>query len=176
MALALALVLALIWMLADLSVCVRVCGARPFTGNHCIRVFGADDEVRTLAGSGIAGFSEGIGAQAQFHSPMSVAVHPKGIIYVADAGNHRIRAVADDGAVTTLAGSSESKPRESSTSLDGKGISAYLDTPTALAYDAKSGFLYVADVGPNIIRIIDVRDGTRRVALQRSAQPTSPLR
>jgi len=40
--------------------------------------------VSTLAGSGIAGFADGQGAQAQFNGPVGVAVGEDGMVYVAD--------------------------------------------------------------------------------------------
>ena len=61
--------------------------------------------VSTLAGSGTSGFADGSGATANFHFPYDVAVKSNDVVVVADTFNHRIRLVATDGTVTTLAGS-----------------------------------------------------------------------
>ncbi len=64
--------------------------------NNRVRVISADGKIRTLAGTGTAGFS-GDGANAaaaQFRSPSDVAVDPDGNVYVADRVNNRIRLLA----------------------------------------------------------------------------------
>ena len=58
----------------------------------------------TVAGGSGRGLLDGPGADAQFSQPKGVAVHPDGSIYVADSGNNRIRRIAPDGSVTTVAG------------------------------------------------------------------------
>jgi hypothetical protein len=64
------------------------------------------DRVFTLAGERRAeGFADGPGPDARFHTPSGIAVADDGAVYVADTGNHRIRRVAADGRVTTVAGS-----------------------------------------------------------------------
>ena len=73
-------------------------------GNHRLRKIMPNGEVLTLAGSG-QGFADGSGTAAQFHAPHGVAIDGNGHIVVADTVNHRIRRVAPDGTVTTLAGS-----------------------------------------------------------------------
>jgi len=62
--------------------------------------------INTLAGSGVKGFLDGPGASARFSQPTGIDVKG-GIVYVADAGNNRIRMIAT-GTVTTLAGSGAS--------------------------------------------------------------------
>lgn len=62
--------------------------------------------VTTLAGTGVEGFMDGDGAQAQFHEPVSVASDGMGTLYVADEYNHCVRAVnVATGVVSTYAGS-----------------------------------------------------------------------
>jgi DNA-binding beta-propeller fold protein YncE len=72
------------------------------TQNHRIRRLTADGEVTTVAG-GAEGFADGPVAQARFSAPCGVTVGPDGAIYVADAGNNRVRRVRDR-VVSTLAG------------------------------------------------------------------------
>jgi len=66
-------------------------------GKHVLRVV-EDNEVRSLAGTGEPGFSDGVGSRAQFDRPADVVIGRNGELYVADSGNHRIRVVNTDGA------------------------------------------------------------------------------
>ena len=59
--------------------------------------------IETVAGN--AGVADGDAATAaQLRNPASVAVDGAGNIYIADAGNHRIRKVDTTGAISTVAG------------------------------------------------------------------------
>ena len=49
--------------------------------------------VSTLAGNGMQGNVDGVGATAQFRNPYGVAVDASGNVYVGDAGNQRIRKI-----------------------------------------------------------------------------------
>jgi DNA-binding beta-propeller fold protein YncE len=64
--------------------------------NHCIRVITPGGEVRTLAGTArLEGYQDGPAASALFSYPMDVLVSPEQrTLYVADFGNHRIRAIS----------------------------------------------------------------------------------
>ena len=71
--------------------------------NHRVRRVGTDGIVTTFAGTGTKGFSGdgGPAAQAQLNGPISVAVDPKGNIYIADWDNFRIRRV-EGGSLTEV--------------------------------------------------------------------------
>ena len=122
------------------------------TGNHAIRKVTPLGRVSTVAGTGIAGFHDGAGTQAQFNGPIGVAVDAHGNVYVADTYNDRIRRIDPHGQVSTLAGGD--RPGN----LDGVGAAARFDTPTALAVDAQ-GIVWVADTHNNAIRRV-APDGT----------------
>jgi hypothetical protein len=49
--------------------------------------------VITLGGTGVAGFANGSGETARFHSPTDVLVDAEGTIVIADFANHRIRSL-----------------------------------------------------------------------------------
>ena len=91
-------------------------------------------------------YVDGKGTAARFDEPTGLALGPSGVLYVTEAANHKIRMVAMDGTVTTLAGSSKGY-------LDGAVDTAKFDTPQGIAV-AANGTVYVADTGNNRIRAI----------------------
>lgn len=107
-------------------------------GDHRIRKITPDGTTTTLAGSGVAGFANGVGASAKFDSPNGITVDVAGNVYVADSGNYRIRKITPNGMVSTYAGISISR------SDDGPISSASFVVPTDIAVDA-DGTMYVTD-------------------------------
>lgn len=100
-----------------------------------------------LAGGGYPGFADGAGGAAGFHNPTGIAMDQRGMIYVADVDNNRIRVINNFGQVTTLAGNATQG------SADGTGTAAQFKYPMGVACDA-AGNIYVADAGNNRIRKI----------------------
>ena len=135
------------------------------TGNHAIRKVTPDGVVTTLAGTGRPGWRDGPGAQAQFDGPMGLAIDAAGRVIVADAYNDRIRAIAPDGTVTTLAGGAN--PGD----VDGPAATSRLDTPCAVAVDAK-GRILVADTRNDALRAIDAAGNLTTLA---QGQPGNPF-
>jgi ABC-type branched-subunit amino acid transport system substrate-binding protein/sugar lactone lactonase YvrE len=106
--------------------------------NHRVRVIHPDGVVSTLAGTGKAGYRDGPAEQAQFNRPMDVVLGPSGVIYVADSGNNRVRAISPDGVVGTLAGSGERGYQ------DGPPDQAEFNGPEYLAVDPDAN-IYASD-------------------------------
>jgi hypothetical protein len=123
------------------------------TGNSAIREITSAGVVSTFAGiAGQSGFADGATGSAQFSSPLGIAVTPNGTIYVADGGNHCIRAIFG-GNVSTFAGSPGIWG-----SADGTGTNAQFNGPVGLAFD-RSTNLFVSDANNDTIREI-TPDGT----------------
>jgi MYXO-CTERM domain-containing protein len=117
-------------------------------GNHAIRKITPAGVVSTLAGNGVSGSTDGIGAAARFHIPSGLAVDAAGVVYVADSNNNIIRKIASDGTVSTLAGTAGVYG-----SADGTGAAAGFFYPLAVAVDA-AGTVYVTEIGNNTVRKI----------------------
>ncbi len=115
-------------------------------GNNCIRKIAPSGLVTTLAGTNSAGFADGSGTAARFNNPSGVAVDGAGNVYVADAGNNRIRKISPVGAVTTLAGATGGF-------RDGTGTNALFSAPTGVALDG-AGNVYVGDESNHRVRKI----------------------
>ena len=120
-------------------------------GNNKVRRVTSAGVVTTLAGSGTLGFADGPGTTAMFNVPQGVAVDAAGTVYVADSTNGTIRKVTEAGFVSSLAGSPSTIGRIGS--IDGTGINASFNNPTALVV-AADGNTYVADTYNRIIRQI----------------------
>src|ERR1700686_5429340 len=105
--------------------------------------------VTTVAGNGTAGFSgNGSAANgAQLSGPFSAVLDSAGNLYIADQFNHRIRKVATDGTISTVAGSGTS----GYTGDGGAPTSATLSDPQSVAVDS-SGNIYIADTNNNAVR------------------------
>ncbi|MBS0582296.1 MAG: gluconolaconase [Proteobacteria bacterium] len=114
--------------------------------NNRIRRIAADGTVSPLAG-GREGFADGIGTAAAFDAPSGLALDTAGNLYVADTGNHAIRKITPQGAVTTLAGTGTAGWR------DGPAVQAQFDAPIGVAVD-DAGMVYVADTYNDRIRVI----------------------
>lgn len=76
------------------------------SANHRVRRVAADGTISTVAGTGTAGYSGdgGAAALARLNTPHAVEALPDGRLLIADMGNHRIRQVAPDGRISTIAG------------------------------------------------------------------------
>ena len=131
------------------------------SGNHRIRRVNPEGVTTTFAGSGTEGYSGDGGSpiKAQLRTPRGATVDPKGIVYIADSGNHRIRRVNLDGIMTTFAGPAGSTLEQSGDSGDGgPAAEARLNFPTGLAVDAE-GLVYIADSGNHRIRLVEMEGG-----------------
>jgi len=72
--------------------------------NHKIKVFDEKSmEVKSVAGSGSAGFKDGNGVRSQLSEPSGLAAGPDGTVFIADTNNCAIRLLVPyTGAVSTL--------------------------------------------------------------------------
>jgi uncharacterized protein (TIGR03437 family) len=92
------------------------------------------------SGDGGYGGDGGSATAARLYWPFGMAVSPTGIVYIADSYNHRIRRVALDGTITTVAGTGQA----GFSGDGGQAVNAALNTP----YDVKiddQGNLIVSD-------------------------------
>jgi sugar lactone lactonase YvrE len=123
----------------------------------CVRKITKDGNVTTLAGGPDRGFADGSGKEAKFDGAHGVTCDAHGNLYVADHSNRRIRKIASDGTVTTLAGSGKTGFD------DGPALKATFKGPIGVAV-SKGGGVYVLDystddLGPTKVRKIS-REGT----------------
>jgi streptogramin lyase len=104
--------------------------------NHRIRLISLTPAcvVSTLAGSGAAGYRDGITSVAQFSGPTDVSIDSSGRVYVSDAGNNAIRTVYS-GLVSTFSVGHWNSPQ---------GLAARED-----------GSVFVSDSGNNLISLIN---------------------
>ena len=119
--------------------------------NNRVRKISTTGVVTTVAGTGVAGYNGDniAGPAARLSSPYRVAMDAAGNLYIADPGNNRIRMLAPNGVITTIAGNGNA-------AFSGDGGPA---TKASLSYaeDAvvdPSGNIYIADSGNNVIRKI----------------------
>ncbi|MBI2300177.1 MAG: hypothetical protein HYU66_14740, partial [Armatimonadetes bacterium] len=68
--------------------------------------------VRTLAGAGTAGGTDGVGTAAQFKNPTGAAIDGAGNIFVSEGGNHKVREVVPTNGHLTLNEPDGSAPAE----------------------------------------------------------------
>ena len=119
--------------------------------NHRVRkvdVSADPPTISTIAGTGTTGFSgdDGQATAAQLANPYGVAVAGDGTVYIVDSTNHRVRKVATDGIITTVAGGTSTS---FNIYLDNiQATAARLVNPRDVALDS-SGNFYIAMQGQN---------------------------
>ncbi len=118
------------------------------TGNHRIRRI-RNGVVTTLAGSATArddlgremgGYRDGPAREAEFRYPVGLAVDARGGVYVADAGNHKVRYISPQGVVTTV-------PAEGGAHMDAPTSVALTGNGLLVAADPNGGCLWVGRQG-----------------------------
>ncbi len=127
------------------------------SGKHRVRRMTPDRKITTVAGikdsSGFSGDHDSAPG-AQLKEPRGLCVDEVGNLYIADRGNHRVRKVAPDGIITTIAGTGQA-------TFGGDGgpvTEAHLHGPSALVRDI-DGSLYIATSDDHRVRKVS-RDGT----------------
>ncbi len=115
-------------------------------GNHRIRKVTQAGVVTTIGGS-IPGYLDGPVANSRFYLPMGVAVSSTGDIYVADAGNNRIRKISTTGMVSTVAGDGVAGH------ADGAAATARFSNPIKIKIDMSDN-LIILDQNNNRVRKI----------------------
>jgi len=109
---------------------------------------GPDGAISTVAGGGNDTSGASVpGTHAALNGPSGLSLAPDGSLYIAESGAHRVRRLAPDGTITTVAGTGVA-----GTAGDGgPATQAQLNGPNGLAV-ADDGSLYIADAGNNLIR------------------------
>jgi NHL repeat len=121
---------------------------------NVIRQFTVGGTISTVAGMpGITGGFGGDGGAATgaaFSGPAGIAVDASGRVFVADAGNRRIRMFTPGGTISTVAGGGSSAGNDG-LGDGGPAVSANLAYPQGVAVDA-SGNVFVADTYDHLVR------------------------
>jgi len=118
------------------------------TLNHVVRKI-ADGRVTTFAGTGKAGYADGVAPKAQFNLPSGLTVDQEDNLYVADTLNHVIRKITPNGVVSTFAGRANSKGGFQNGGLQ----EALFNEPEDLCFN-NQGDLYIVDSGNQLLRKI----------------------
>ena len=125
-----------------------------------IRTITPDGIVHAFAGSGKVGFGGdgGPATKALLDYPADLAMDPSGNLYFLDANNSRVRRIALDGTISTVAGSGASLGAGDG----GPATKAGFDALDCLAVSA-AGDIYVCDYD-SAIRVVTAGDGIIRTA------------
>jgi sugar lactone lactonase YvrE len=156
-----------------------------------VRKVSTNGIIQTVAGGvNLSGSSAdgNLATSASLSFPVAVAVDDAGNLFIADPGwyfytgepgispaDNRIRKVAPDGIITTIAGVGTTPGHSGN---GGAAVTAKLNGPTGLAVDG-AGKIYVADAGNNAVRVLrpankSVLIGTVVNAANQRTGPVSP--
>jgi streptogramin lyase len=117
---------------------------------------GATWTISTVAGTGTAGFTGdgGPATAAQINDPFGVVRGPDGALWFCEYTGQRIRKIARDGTISTVAGDGQ----RGYAGDGGPALQATFNRPHEIRFDA-AGHLFVADMVNHVIRRIDAKTG-----------------
>ncbi len=123
------------------------------SGPNVVRKVDAAGIITTLVGCGQAGFSaDGTPAsEARLEQPYGLALAKDGVIYISDTGNNRVRRVAADGTLETIAGGGEGGDR----GTGGPAVQGGLNRPQGLCFYGDD-ILLVSDFFNNRIKAVKI--------------------
>jgi streptogramin lyase len=118
--------------------------------------FSVEYTIQTVAGNGLQGLrgDGGPATEAQIDNPFGVVRGPDGGLWFCEYSGHRIRRVAPDGTIHTVAGSG----KKGYSGDGGPAREATLNLPHELRFDT-AGNLFVADMANHVVRKIDLKTG-----------------
>jgi hypothetical protein len=130
--------------------------------DNVIRKINTSGIIRTIIGTGIAGYSGdgGPAKLAKLTSPGGAVIDRKGNMYITDIYNHVIRKVNTLGIISTIAGHGTISGYGGD---GGAATAAYLNFPEMITVDG-IGNLYVTDAGNNRVRKIDTAGIIKTIA------------
>jgi sugar lactone lactonase YvrE len=117
--------------------------------NNVVRKVTPAGVISTFAGTGVAGpLGDGtLATLAQLHAPSGLAIDSTGRIVIADYLNSKVRRVATNGIISSIAGTGVS----GSSGDGGPATAALLHQPISVAFDANQNLL-ISDAGAMNIR------------------------
>jgi DNA-binding beta-propeller fold protein YncE len=104
-----------------------------------------ENKMKIIAGTGEAGFKDG--NPGVLNKPIRITPFDESSVIIADINNHAIRLVSLNGTVNTIAGGPDKDGY-----LDGDAKFAKFKSPHGVAFNSKTGELFVAEAGNHIIR------------------------
>jgi sugar lactone lactonase YvrE len=124
--------------------------------NHRVGKINPDGTLTTVAGGNGSGFSGdgGPAREAKLWNPTFITVDASGNLLLSDWANHRVRKVAPDGTISTVAGSGPAGDSDGYAGDGGPATEARLNGPDGLAVDAE-GNLFIADLLNQRVRKLD---------------------
>jgi len=136
-------------------------------GNGALVAFGPGI-ISTFAGSGTGG-DGGPAVSALLAGPSGITVDGFGNHYIADQKGNKIRKVTPSGVISTFAGSGSA----GYSGDGGPAASATLSGPMSVLVDG-AGFVYIADTGNNVVRMVNTAGVISTYAGQYYAPGTTP--
>lgn len=124
-------------------------------GNQRVRRISTDGVITTVAGTGQKGATGdgGPAVSAQLMSPRNLVFDSLGNLYISEFEGHRVRKIARDGTISTVAGTGGAGLNLGPNQASMPALAAQLAFPCGLAVDSFDN-VYVADSRNNMIRRI----------------------
>ncbi len=113
--------------------------------------------IRTIAGTGVAGFSGdgGAGEKGQIANPYGLVIGPDGALYFCEIDNHRIRRLdLKTNKLSTVAGTGD----KGYSGDGGPALEADLNEPYEVRFD-KQGNMYFVEMQNHLVRRVDAKTG-----------------